>query len=1149
MRIVSRTSISTHLASALLLLAQVGILSGCGGDDDDQGASGSAGANQAGSGAVAGSNVGGSAGSSAGRAGSGAEAGQGGSAGTPGEGGSSGSMSGSAGSGETGGTAGSGETAGSAGSGETGGTAGSGETAGSARSGETGGMAGSGETGGMAGSGETGGMAGSGETGGAAGGGETGGRAGSGAAGSGSAGRGDPGGAGGAGDAGGAGGSGPSCGDGVVEGDEACDDGNQDNDDACLTNCLFAACGDGFVQAGVEGCDDGNESDDDACLTTCEAAACGDGFVQAGVEACDDGNQVDDDGCTNACTLATCGDGILQAGEACDDGNQNDGDACLTICQVAACGDGYVHTGDEACDDGNQSNADGCLANCQLAACGDGYVQAGVEVCDDGNQSNVDGCLATCAFATCGDGHVQEGVEACDDGNQSNVDACVACGPAACGDGFVQAGVEACDDGNESDADGCLAGCVVARCGDGAVHTGVEACDDGNQVNDDGCTNACTLATCGDGVVQAGEGCDDGNQTDDDACPTTCQPAACGDGFVQAGVEACDDGNGSNNDGCLPTCVRDCGDPGEALDPQTGACYFVSAATANWANARAACAARGAGWDLAALEEPSEIAFAAGTLAPDARAWTSGREIGGADAKGVNAFKWASGEAWTYPAFGAPWSGNNPSNNSTGDCVQFVNNAGFDDVACGVAQTYLCERPAYDATKCRDGQVDAGEECDDGNAVDTDACSNACRLPACGDGVVQAGEQCDDENRVDGDGCNTTCQRAVCGNGLLEANEACDDGNVEGSDACSANCLAYCQGPGLLFDEETGSCYRRVDAPGVREAQRDACAAYGTGWALAGVSGAEEMGFVSNSSFDTGSPWVGLSDVDAEGSYRWENGEPYKIAPFNPWAPGQPNNLGDEDCVYKIEDGQLDDASCAVARPALCERLPTSCLEIKRTSPAVSSGVYTIDPPGPQAPFVTYCDMALAGGGWTLAFVKNSKHIPAAGDYASFGSNYSRTEDLGVFPSDTSSTATGTKARGGWINLNEFPYTQLRLASYRDGSQSYISNVISRASLRVPFGQSGFFLYRDPNLYSWCGGSALFSDAGQGQVNKPIGATDDCKGHDALGAGWDFSASPNVKHLGLTLGGAGGNLKMTGVYAGALYTYPTPGAAQAIWAR
>ncbi len=62
---------------------------------------------------------------------------------------------------------------------------------------------------------------------------------------------------------------------------------------------------------------------------------CGNGLVE-GDEACDDGNDRDGDGCTNACEEAVCGDGIVWQGvEACDAGAQNaDTGACGPDCQV-----------------------------------------------------------------------------------------------------------------------------------------------------------------------------------------------------------------------------------------------------------------------------------------------------------------------------------------------------------------------------------------------------------------------------------------------------------------------------------------------------------------------------------------------------------------------------------------------------------------------------------------------------------------------------------------------------------------------------------------------------------------------------------------------------------------------------------------------
>ena len=115
-------------------------------------------------------------------------------------------------------------------------------------------------------------------------------------------------------------------------------------------------CGNRKLDAG-EDCDDGNADSTDACVGGCVFARCGDGFVEAGIEACDDGNTVANDACTNDCALPTCGDGIVQAGEDCDDGNHDDTDDCTSRCLTPKCGDGFVHAGVEACDDGPM-NAD-----------------------------------------------------------------------------------------------------------------------------------------------------------------------------------------------------------------------------------------------------------------------------------------------------------------------------------------------------------------------------------------------------------------------------------------------------------------------------------------------------------------------------------------------------------------------------------------------------------------------------------------------------------------------------------------------------------------------------------------------------------------------------------------------------------------------
>jgi cysteine-rich repeat protein len=101
----------------------------------------------------------------------------------------------------------------------------------------------------------------------------------------------------------------PVCGNGIVEDGEECDDGNDDDTDDCLSTCVHASCGDGFVHQGVETCDDGiNDGSYGGCALDCMALGphCGDNVIN-GPEQCDDGNEDLTDGCLDNCTIpASC---------------------------------------------------------------------------------------------------------------------------------------------------------------------------------------------------------------------------------------------------------------------------------------------------------------------------------------------------------------------------------------------------------------------------------------------------------------------------------------------------------------------------------------------------------------------------------------------------------------------------------------------------------------------------------------------------------------------------------------------------------------------------------------------------------------------------------------------------------------------------
>ena len=102
---------------------------------------------------------------------------------------------------------------------------------------------------------------------------------------------------------------------------------------------------------------------------------------------------------------------------------------------------------------------------------------------------------------------------------------------------------------------------------------------------------------------------------------------------------------------------------------------------------------------------------------------------------------------------------------------------------------------------CGDMTPDPGEQCDDGNMVDTDACPSTCFNAFCGDGfVLTPGEQCDDSNTIPGDGCNSLCIVEGCGNGITEPGEQCDDGMNNSNtvaDACRTSCVNPSCGDGV----------------------------------------------------------------------------------------------------------------------------------------------------------------------------------------------------------------------------------------------------------------------------------------------------------------------------------------------------------------
>jgi cysteine-rich repeat protein len=244
------------------------------------------------------------------------------------------------------------------------------------------------------------------------------------------------------------------------------------------------------------------------------------------------------------------------------------------------------------------------------------------------------------------------------------------------------------------------------------------------------------------------------------------------------------------------------------------------------------------------------------------------------------------------------------------------------------------------------------------------------------------------------------------------------------------------------------------------------------------------------------------------------------------------------------EDCNDNDSNAYPDQNGVCP-LGQTCKAILDSGAGAGDGLYLIDPDGidvGQAPLEVWCDML--EGGVTAALIINTVNVGT--DIGDFGSGYVSTNLLGVDPATTSSPmATAVQA---WLDLNAYPYTQIRLAAYSDGAGTYTSEWIDAGDLRIAFGQDGYLLWDSPDGYYWCGGAASYTDGGMGQVNQPMGAPAGCKGHGTLGSGWDFSHS-NFHNEGLTMCGGDASAWMYRNYGSGLLDYPNPGAAYVIWAR
>ncbi|XP_070941988.1 CD209 antigen isoform X4 [Macaca nemestrina] len=91
------------------------------------------------------------------------------------------------------------------------------------------------------------------------------------------------------------------------------------------------------------------------------------------------------------------------------------------------------------------------------------------------------------------------------------------------------------------------------------------------------------------------------------------------------------------------------------------------------------------------------------------------------------------------------------------------------------------------------------------------------------------------------------------------------------------------------------------------------------------IKSAEEQNFLQlQSSRSNRFAWMGLSDLNQEDTWQWVDDSPLSTSFKQYWNRGEPNNIGEEDCVEFNGNGWNDD-KCSAAKFWICKKSAASC--------------------------------------------------------------------------------------------------------------------------------------------------------------------------------------------------------------------------------
>ncbi|KAI6661354.1 hypothetical protein LOD99_10021 [Oopsacas minuta] len=327
--------------------------------------------------------------------------------------------------------------------------------------------------------------------------------------------------------------------------------------------------------------------------------------------------------------------------------------------------------------------------------------------------------------------------------------------------------------------------------------------------------------------------------------------------------------------------------------------YFTSTGV-NWTDARVQCVS--SGYDLATVISTEENTLMYGTLTGSTSCW-----IGLNDINGEGTYIWADGSDSIY----RNWAPGEPNNLGDEDCVHTYGNPNWNDQECAdILTCYFCsthvnvfgEMIGSTPSPLSDNAIlitDTTLYCVTENMNTPEVMWSYVDL---------SGIRTDLTATTDASTGVSTIQVVTTQPGSYSCEVTEDGGTSRMYTAIMTDTNEYTvptTGCDAISNE--GTCFSYFTSTGVNWTDaRVQCVS--SGYDLATVISTEENTLMYGTLTGSTSCWIGLNDINGEGTYIWADGSD---SIYRNWAPGEPNNLGDEDCVHTYGNPNWNDQECA----------------------------------------------------------------------------------------------------------------------------------------------------------------------------------------------------------------------------------------------